>query len=483
MALYTANTLIYIITNTILLMKKSMNLIKELEQFLVSHQLTNHQLVLGLSGGVDSVVLLHLLHESSIPNDAIKAVHVNHGLSEQAVAWQDFCKGLCDSYNIHCVIEPVTLTERHLGIEGAARHARYKAFNKHLNERSVLLTAQHQDDQTETLLLALKRGSGVLGLAGMLPLTSLFNSQHARPLLGINQHKIKEYAQINQLAWVEDDSNNDTRFDRNFLRHDILNSLNERWPSFSANAAKTAMLCQQQMELADEVAMSDFENNYLSTYQKSDTFQGSGQKNDMLSVELLTSLSPARINNLLRYWMRINNVPLPSLKQLEQIKQQCIGVRSDKSPVINLGGVEIRCYAKYLYIVTTNLICDPLSMICDINKSKTVNLPSQLGHISFDSEEPSMVVKAPKVDQVVTIEFGLAGSVKAWPVTRSKRRTLKKLWQESNIPPWLRSQIPYLCYDGIIVAAIGYWIETEFCMNDDGDCSNESILKVEHHLN
>jgi len=453
-------------------MKQSMNLIIQLEDFLANHNLNNHQLVLGLSGGIDSVVLLHLLHQSSISNESITAVHVNHGLNNRAVAWQDFCKQLCDSYNIDCVIESVTLTEMHLGIEGAARHARYQAFNKHLNERSVLLTAQHQDDQAETLLLALKRGSGVLGLAGMLPVTSLFNSQHARPLINISQLDINEYAKVEKLDWVEDDSNNDTRFDRNFLRHDILNSLNQRWPSFSANAAKTAMLCQQQMELADEIALLDFEQSLVEGHHK----------NDMLSVALLASLSPSRVNNLLRYWLRINNVPLPSLKQLEQIKQQCIGGRTDKSPVIKLSNVEIRCYSKYLYIVSDSFINGPLSIVCDLKTRKNALLPNQLGHIDFYSKSPSIIVKAPEKHQIVTIEFGLVGSEKGWPITRSKRRPLKKLWQEFNIPPWLRNEIPYLCYDGVIVAAIGYWVETEFYRDNELTGKNEGVLNIEHHL-
>ena len=458
-------------------MKCSTKLITKLEDFLAHHDLNNHHFVLGLSGGIDSVVLLHLLHQSSISNSAISVIHVNHGLSEKAIAWQDFCEQLCNKYNINCVVEAVTLTEMHLGIEGAARHARYQAFNKHLKERSVLLTAQHQDDQAETLLLALKRGSGVLGLAGMLPVTSLFNSQHARPLIDVSQQEINDYASVEHLVWVEDDSNNDTRFDRNFLRHDILKSLNQRWPSFSKNAAKTAMLCQQQMELADEIAMSDFTNNHQSNNLNNN------KKNDMLSLELLSSLSDSRINNLLRYWLRINNVSLPSLKQLEEIKQQCIGGRSDKSPIIKLGRVEIRCYAKYLYVLEGKFIDKPLSIICDIEAINNVTLPNQLGKINFYSKTPSLIVKAPKKQQIVTIEFGLAGSEKGWPTTRSKRRDLKKLWQEFNIPPWLRSEIPYLCYDGVIVAAIGYWVEKDFYVDNDFSCLNENILNVEHHLN
>lgn len=443
-----------------------MYLLDKFESFLATHQLTTNRLVLGLSGGIDSVVLLNLLHISSIPKEQIIAVHVNHGLSENATDWEEFCQQLCQIYGIHYKIENVTLTNMHLGIEGAAREARYQALGKHINKNSVLLTAQHQDDQTETLLLALKRGSGVLGLGGMRPITpftlSKIPSVHARPLLNISQDEINEYAREVNLKWIEDESNLDNRFDRNFLRNDIINQLNERWPSFSANAARTAMLCQQQMELSDEIAILDFNNN--------------NQSIDMLSTSLFFELSDVRINNLIRYWLRINQVVLPSTKQLEQIKNQCINAKTDKSPVIYLGSTQIRYYAHNLYIVNNLIEMKPLSLIC--NTKHKLSLPNGLGCLIFNSNNADIKIKAPAKGQIVTIEFGLSGSTKAKPYTRDKRRSLKKLWQEYAIPPWKRNQIPYLCFDGVLVAAIGFWIETDFMLNENNDVP---MLTIEYN--
>ncbi len=445
-----------------------MNLVTEVEQFLITYQLTKRKLVLGLSGGIDSVVLLNILYRSSIPNNQIIAVHVNHGLSDKSDNWQQFCLLLCKEYNISYFSEVVTLTKMHLGIEGAARDARYTALSKYVDEHSALLTAQHQDDQTETLLLALKRGSGILGLAGMPPIIAFSNSTHVRPLLNISQKKINDYAQSYNLEWVEDDSNGDTRFDRNFLRNDIINQLNERWPSFSANAARTAMLCQQQMQLSDEIAVLDFQNN--------------NNIDSVLSVSLLIKLSDARVNNLIRYWLRLNEVTLPSFKLLEEIKQQCINARSDKSPIIKLGKLQIRHYANNLHIVNPSVVIDPISLVCDIHKPMV--LPSGLGTLIFNVKTPSVIVsvssvivKAPEKSQIVTIEFGLSGSIKACPQRRDKRRALKKLWQEYSIPPWERSNIPYLCFDGVLVAAIGYWIEKDFAVTLD---NNDAILTIEY---
>jgi len=441
-----------------------MNLRRSLEQFFISHNFQEQVLVLALSGGIDSVVLLDALMKSSYDKDKILAVHVNHGISESSHRWQEFCEAQCRKYQISCVSEQVELTDMQLGLEGAARKARYQALAKHITQESVLLTAQHQDDQCETLLLALKRGSGVLGLAGMLPVTELSLGLHARPLLDVSQQVINDYAATNDLQWVEDDSNTNTDFDRNFLRHDIIATLNERWPSFSVNAARSAALCQQQTALAQEIAQLDFSNNK--------------QHQSQLSITLLNQLSQARINNLLRYWLTKNEVMLPSFKQLEQIKAQCLTQSEDSNPLIEIGHKQVRRYLDNLVITSAKLNTEKVTIICD--DFKDVKLPNDLGVVSFNQSDNSLAVIAPKKDQQVTIEFCLPGQYKAWPESRSKRRALKKLWHEYQIPPWQRSHIPYLCYDGILVAALGYWVEKSFCVEqvtllEQEDCQ---ILQV-----
>lgn len=437
-----------------------MNLEQSLEQFFVRHNMQTQQLVLGLSGGIDSVVLLDLLIKSSYNKDKILAVHVNHGISESSLQWQSFCESLCNNYQVTFISEQVELTELGLGLEGAARKARYQALSKHITSASVLLTAQHQDDQCETLLLALKRGSGVLGLAGMLALTKLSVGEHARPLLDSRQQMINDYATVNNLSWVEDDSNSNTHFDRNFLRHDVITKLNERWPSFSANAARSAALCQQQQALSQEIAQSDFLVNK--------------QPSSQLSIALLNQLSDARVNNLIRYWLTINAVTLPSFKQLEQIKSQCLSGRDDANPLIEIANKQVRRYLENLYITDPRPDTKKMFIVCDALTD--IQLPNNLGTISFNQSGNGISVIAPKNDQQVTIEFGLAGSHKAWPVNRDKRRTLKKLWQEYKIPPWERSHIAYLCYDEVLVAAISYWVETDFSVDGSKLRQGEKVL-------
>ncbi|MGB0834254.1 MAG: tRNA lysidine(34) synthetase TilS [Psychrobium sp.] len=430
-----------------------MNLIAKVNQFIATHQLASKQFVIGLSGGIDSVVLLDLLVKSDIPLRNLKAVHVNHSLSQQADDWQLFCHSLCKDYGVNYHAEKVQVTSSKLGIEGEARRLRYKALSSHVNNDCVLVTAQHLDDQAETLLLALKRGSGVLGLAAMMPITRFNGGEHARPLLDISQAEIEAWAVQNKLKWVEDESNTDEQFDRNYLRHSVVKELNQRWPSFSRNISRTTQLCQEQMELADEVAKSDLARQDCSKQQ--------------LELSLLDELSPARRNNLMRYWLRINSVSLPSQKQLAQLIKQT-GSKDDAQVKIELGEVVIRRFQQRLYIVeTTNEAMPSKIVIEDIKQSNAIATP--LGKIMLHDSEGEIAIKQPNQDCIVTIEYGLAGSIKAWPSTRDKRRTLKKLWQEYRVPPWERALVPCLCVDGELVMAIGYWVEKDWCAAEGDD--------------
>lgn len=426
-----------------------MNLITAVNDFLIHHKLTERRLVLGLSGGIDSVVLLDLLVKSNHPKNQIIAVHVNHGLSEGAENWQHFCEVLCRDYGIDSHSEYVSVDSQKLGLEGGAREVRYHALAKYIDVNSTLITAQHQDDQAETLLLALKRGSGVLGLGGMMPVSQFHLGQQARPLLDISQQQINDYADELGLEWVEDESNQDTRFDRNFLRSNTLEQLNKRWPNVSASIARSATLCQEQMQLADEVAEMDLGKSVTPLNQ--------------FALSLLNGLSDVRVNNLLRYWLRLNQVVLPSRKQFKQLKQQCFAV-NDANVLIELGDKQLRRFQQRLYVVETSPL-EPLASIAVSQLHSKVLLPENLGVIELASRQPWQRIKAPN-GELITIEFGLAGSVKAWPSQRNKRRSLKKLWQEFDVPPWQRSLVPCLCYDGKIIAALGYWVETGYIAKD-----------------
>jgi len=444
-----------------------MSLVLAVNQFIEQHQLLKRRFIVGLSGGIDSVVLLDALVKSPLKTAQIIAVHVNHGLSTNANHWQRFCQQRCAELGIEYHCEQVSVERSKLGIEGEARLQRYQALEKHMSEGSVLVTAQHLDDQTETLMLALKRGSGVLGLASMAPCIEFKRGLHARPLLNVTRREIERWASKNKLKWIEDESNQDPSFDRNYLRHHVINALNERWPSFSKNVARSAALCQEAVSLADDVAQDDLSQQSSPVEQ--------------LELAILNPLSKARQNNLLRYWLRLNEVLLPSSKQLAEIIQQANSADDSAMKVI-LGDKSIRRFQQRLYSVSDSLKEPQQSILID-DISNTMSYDSPLGIVKFNAVcgTESVSINRPAQGSKVTIEFALPGSTKAWPSTRNKRRSLKKLWQEFSIPPWERPHVPCLCVDGQLVAVIGYWAETGWDCNQDDENRVANILTIGWH--
>ena len=436
-----------------------MNLPAQIERFIADYYQPTTRIVIGLSGGVDSVVLLDLLAKSTVDNQQIIAVHVDHGLNKLADKWGLFCQQLCANYAITFALEPVHLASDS-NIEAQARQARYQALANYVATDDILVTAQHLDDQAETVLLALKRGAGVLGLAAM-PSSLAFNQgSHNRPLLGIGRKEIERYAHRHQLNWIEDDSNLDCRFDRNYLRHQIMPKLNQRWQGFSDNLARSASLLGQSIELLDELAEID--------YDKAQARAGG------LLVAVVGQLSVARQNNLIRYWLRQHQLTMPSQAQLQQITAQMLAAPLDSDPIVEVSGAQIRRFQGVMMVVMPQP--DISEQVINWRGESTISLPNQLGELEFsqhselketDSDSEFVIrLIAPKALKV-EIRFGVVGSYKAWPIGRDKRRAVKKLWQEFSIPTWQRSQIPLVFFDQQLVAALGVWVEQGYqgCIN------------------
>lgn len=216
---------------------------------------TERAVLLAYSGGLDSSVLLHQLVQlrEQRPQLQLRAVHIHHGLSPLADGWVAHCQQQCDRWRVPLVVVRVQVDAREGGIEAAARQARYRALRQQLAAGETLLTAQHLDDQSETLLLALKRGSGPAGLAAMPQQQLLGDHRHLRPLLAQSRQQLESWAQRYQIGWIEDDSNLDPRYDRNFLRLQVMPLLNQRWPHFASAVARSAQLCGEQERLLDEL--------------------------------------------------------------------------------------------------------------------------------------------------------------------------------------------------------------------------------------
>lgn len=250
-----------------------------------------------LSGGLDSTVLLHLLaslaHRQRLPT--LQAVHIHHGLQEAADAWPEHCQAICDALGVPLKVIRVQV-QAGASLEQAAREARYGAFAALTAAHELLLTAQHRDDQAETLLFRLLRGAGVRGLSAMPMCRPLGGGQLLRPLLGVSRQELERHAAEHGLSWVEDPSNADHQYSRNYLRHQVMPSLLARWPQAATCMSRSAAHLREAQGLLDELAALD-----LSAAEGGDCFSWLGLPS--LALAPLQTLSPARQRNALSHWL------------------------------------------------------------------------------------------------------------------------------------------------------------------------------------
>ena len=424
-------------------------------------------LVIAYSGGVDSQVLLHALaslRQKNSANPSISNVmtvcHVNHGLSVNAGMWQDFAKEQCQQINLPLKICQVNVqAQAQHSLEALARDARYQALQSLYQEPAVILTGHHSDDQAETFLLALKRGSGLKGLSAMAEETRQGKDYLVRPLLHISRAQIVEYANEHDLSWIEDESNGDTRFDRNFIRNGIMPLLTKRWPSIVSTINRSSEHCQEGQLLLDELAAADLVTCQDEKYN--------------LVVGALSHLSQARFNNLIRYFLTLNHCLMPSTEQLLQLYQQ-LSAAQDKNPSVKVGDHYFRRYKKVLTL--TDDFEDVSEWQANINlleHNVSIELPDNLGrlkvivgrHEQSEARQPMVnkqqLIKAPIKNQKVTVCFK-HNNPKCLPDYRNHSRSLKKVLQELNIPPWQRKRIPFLYYDDVLVAAVGHFVCQDF---------------------
>lgn len=405
--------------------------------------------LVAFSGGVDSSVLLHLCHRlrQLRPEFSVRAVYIHHGLSQYADAWAAHCLAQCDKWQVPCNVIHVTLPQNGEGIEAAARQARYQAIAAHILPQEVLLTAQHLDDQCETFLLALKRGSGPAGLSAM-PELSTFANQFSifRPLLAVSRQHIEDYARDFQLTWVEDDSNASTRFERNFLRLDVLPTLHQRWPHFATMVARSAELCAEQEQLLDDLL--------------AETLAECVDADKTLDIERVAQLSDAKRGAILRRWLALHQVKMPSREQLKHLWLEVALARGDADPVYLLAEKQIRRFQQRLYLLP--VYADISSLILPWQCDTPLILPDNLGALNIASE--GLAVRAPKKDEIVTIRFAASGKIH--PIGRAGSRKIKKIWQEWQVPPWNRQRIPLLYYNETLIAAIPLFVTDAGAIDD-----------------
>jgi len=405
------------------------NFLKKLQLFLPSKKI-----LIAYSGGLDSHVLLHLA--SQMTDYSVRAIHVHHGLQKEADHWVDHCQQVCDALNIPLQVEYLNLSkEKGESVEELARTARYAAFKKSVQADEVLLTAHHQNDQAETLLLQLFRGAGVQGLAAM-PQNSVFGvAHHARPLLNETRESLEAYAQTHQLAFIEDPSNQDSAFDRNFLRNEIIPQLRNRWPSIDKTISRSASIQAETKYMLEEVAEKDL----LSITENS-------QNKNTLLINGLQEFSLQRQKLLLRYWIQSNGFKAPSEKKLKHIFTDVIDASEDAQPLLAWDGAEIRRYQGRLYIMSPLLEHDSAQVISWNDPQKSLEIPSlTLTLAALDLGE---------ITESVTVRFRQGGET-LLHAKRGVTISLKNLLNEARIPPWLRSRIPLVYQGKILIKVVG----------------------------
>lgn len=397
-------------------------------------------LFVGFSGGLDSTVLLHVLASHSSLRDKLIAVHINHGISPNSQYWQNHCEQFCQNLGIDFISHFVEF-DRSANIEEQARIARYVVFSSLLTVQDCLILAHHRDDQAETLLLQLFRGAGIDGLAAMTELGSLGLGTIARPLLSSSREQLEHYASKHELKWIEDESNQETKYSRNYLRHHIIPLLQEKWPGVVANLARTATHCQQAKTNLEELAIHDSPELLLP--------KGS------LFIEPLKSLSFERISNVLRLWLKKNQIQLPSTVTLQRLIHEVILASPDATPLVSWDEIQVRRYKQHLCLDRIDLINLP-SCIEWTNFPSPLVLEEYNIHLIAKKENQGLMIPQ---DAKVFIRFRQGGEQFCW---HGQSKQLKKLFQEWEIPPWRRETIPLIYLNEQLAAVVGYAVSDLF---------------------
>ncbi|MDA0146854.1 tRNA lysidine(34) synthetase TilS [Vibrio sp. LaRot3] len=420
-----------------------------IEQHSADFSATN-KLVLGFSGGVDSRVMLQLLADyQQAKSGKVLAVHVHHGLSENADEWAQQCQMWCQQLKVECVVERVTLETQGNSIEAAAREARYNAIARHVNTGDLLLVGQHADDQIETLLLALKRGSGPKGLSAMAECMPFAGGKLVRPLLSVTREQIEQYANDHQLEWLEDESNQDTRFDRNYIRHRVTPLLTERWPSIHRAVNRSAQLCAEQESLLAEL-LSD---KLAAVIGIDNSLEIDGLERESERVRL----------QLIRLWFERAHLAMPSRDHLHAIWQQVAQATHDANPILKLGEIEVRRFAGRLYHVCVSNDVSGWHRQLTLNES--LSLPDNLGSILMTKNKLGQLSLIDEQASKLTVTFNPEG-LSAHPQERGHSRKLKKLFQEYQVPSWLRRRMPIIMCGDQVVAVVGLFVDKRFAGND-----------------
>lgn len=430
--------------------------------------------VVAFSGGVDSTVLLHLLvsfREKKLIS-SLSALHIHHGLSANANAWAEHCRNVCHQWQVPVQVDSVDVGGGSGdGIEQAARVLRYERFEHFLPEGGCLLQGHHRDDQAETLLFRLFRGSGLDGLAGIPNERALGGGLLLRPLLDSSRMDIEAYATGHSLVHIEDESNQDQRFARNYLRQSLIPEIEQRWPGVSGRLAQLTQDVKESNRLI-QGSVTDAAKNVLKT---APDYWNAGAIVDIQGLQVLPGDMSMRV---VRYWLGQKKILMPDRKTLNTLFDEVVDSRHDADPQLRLGQYCLRRFDGFLVLVPNlspfaadvlhwnwgeqDELIIPGSGVLTLNKSVD----------GFRAEVSESVEASEPV--VVLFRSNLPSGERCRVVGRSGSKSIKRWLQDYKVPPWLRDRVPFLYQEGEMLGAAGlWWCETR-SKADSETYSNEN---------
>lgn len=427
--------------------------------------------IVGYSGGVDSHALLHRLAQPGFPDRNLTALYVDHGLQAASAAWGEHCAGVCHQLDIPLRILRIDARPSPgESPEAAARRARYAAFATEMDQETALLTAHHCDDQAETLLLQLLRGAGPHGLAAMPAAARLGVGWLLRPLLKVERAELLAYARAHDLRWIEDASNADTGFDRNYLRHRVLPLLRERWPAANRTLGRSAQLCAETASGLDEQAAADLAG-------------AATEYPDCLSVPALRALSEIRLRYLLRYWLRQLHLPMPDARQLRQLAHDALSAAAERNPCIRWPGAEVRRYRDALYAMPPLPPHDARQRFiwrADAEGWPPLDLPGA-GRLRMEKITGAGLRAEALASGLLNVQFRQGGE-RFRPAGRRHSQELKKLLQQADIPPWQRERLPLLYREEALLAVMGLGVAADVAA-EPGEAGWQPVFQSRNYSN
>lgn len=453
---------------------QSSNLVRLIQSRIKDALALSARNVIAYSGGLDSTVLLHAcvsVRDQSQIDCNLLAVHIDHQLSVKAASWAEHCASTAKQWQIAFETQVVEVDKRQSSLEAAARSARYTALQGYLTEpHSALFTAHHANDQAETMLLRLARGAGLPGLRGIHAQRQLASATMKRPLLSFSREQLEAYASHFQLSWIEDESNNDELFDRNFLRHSILPLLETRWSSIVSSLSHVARQADEQLELLDELAKQDISESYIHDYIYGPHFD----------LEYLQGLDLARAKNLMRFFLSESGADF-NREQWNQFELICRQKNSTSTLqfIANENPIEFRAYDEKLFLCDSQQLetlarqhrsdiqqsalfseqyqtgLGTLRLEVLVQQSALADISNDFAQWS-DSAESFFVVASRD-----NLGLSTASSFKSIQ-SHGHQHQLKKLFQANRVPRWLRADYPVLIYEDELVAVPGIAVADAF---------------------